>query len=112
MGCGGGAHRDNCLCKASKDPRDKTPGLLHPLPIPARPWRSIAVDFNKLPEDRSGANNALVTIDRLSKESCTIPCRDSATAKDAARMYYEGPFRWKGLPEEVISVHPPTNPPL
>lgn len=27
-----------CLCKASKDPRAKSPGLLHPLPIPARPW--------------------------------------------------------------------------
>lgn len=84
----------NWLCKAAKDPRDKTPGLLHPLPIPLRSWRSLAIDFNKLPLDRSGANNALVIIDRLSKKSYTIPCADTATAKDAARLFYEGPYRW------------------
>lgn len=97
----------NCLCRASKDPRDKTPGLLHPLPIPLRSWRSLAMDFNKLPPDRSGANNALVIIDRLSKQSCTIPCKDTATAKTAARLFYEGPYRWVGLPEEIVSDRGP-----
>lgn len=44
-----GLHQDvdafvaNCSCKPSKDPRDKTPGLLHPLPVPLRPWHHIII---------------------------------------------------------------------
>ena len=46
-------------------------------------------------------------IDRLTKAAWTIPCRRSATARDAARMYYEGPYRILGLPQEVISDRGP-----
>jgi transposase InsO family protein len=93
----------NCDCAAAKAPRHKTPGLLHPLPIPHRSWRHLVVDFNKMPLDRSGMDNCFVMIDRLSKTSWTTPCKSTATAKDAARMYYEGPYRIFGLPESVVS---------
>lgn len=93
----------NCWCHSSKVPRDKTPGLLHPLPIPQRPWQHLVVDFKAMPKDKSGFDNLLVIIDRLSKTSWCIPCTRTATAVDAARMYYEGPFRIFGLPESVVS---------
>ena len=98
----------NCLkCRRAKVPRDKTPGLLQPLPIPSRRWRNLALDFKKMPEDRHGYNNCLVIIDRLSKASWITPCQDSATAKDAAKMYYEGPFRIFGLPQTITSDRGP-----
>ena len=93
----------NCNCAAAKATRHKTPGLLHPLPIPERPWRHLVVDFNKMPLDQYGFDNCLVIIDRLSKMSWSVPCKSTATAKDAARMYYEGPYRVFGLPESVVS---------
>lgn len=93
----------NCWCHSAKFPRDKTPGLLHPLPVPLRPWQHLVVDFKVMPKDKSGFDNLLVMIDRLSKTSWCVPCFRTATAADAARMYYEGPFRVFGLPESVVS---------
>lgn len=93
----------NCWCRSAKFPRDKTPGLLHPLPIPQRPWQHLVVDFKVMPKDKSGCDNLLVMIDRLSKTSWCVPCTRTATAVDAARMYYEGPFRVFGLPESIVS---------
>ena len=57
----------NCVCRSSKVPRDKAPGLLKPLPIPLRPWQHIVVDFKAMPIDRTGVDNVLVIVDRLSK---------------------------------------------
>jgi hypothetical protein len=89
----------NCMpCRSSKYPRDKTPGLLRPIPPPDRTWQRLVMDFNELPPDRYGYDNALVMMDPLSKAPWTIPCKRSATARDAARMYYEGPYRRHGLP--------------
>ena len=95
------------LYRSSKHPRDKTPGLLQPIPPPQWGWQCLVVDFNELPPDRYGFDNALVMIDRLTKASWTVPCKKSATARDAARMYYEGPYRVSGLPKEVISDRGP-----
>ena len=99
---------DNCMpCRSSKHPRDKTPGLLRPIPPPERAWQCLVMDFNELPPDRYGFDNALVMIDRLTKAPWTVPCTRTATARDAARMYYEGPYRIYGLPREVISDRGP-----
>lgn len=89
---------NNCPCRPSKDPRDKTPGLLHPIPVPNRPWQHIVMDFKSQPPCKHGDDNALVMVDKLSKESHTIPCKKTATARDAALMYFYGPFREHGLP--------------
>jgi len=99
---------ENCMpCHSSKYPRDKTPGLLQPIPPPQRPWQCLVVDFNELPPDKYGFDNALVMIDRLSKASWVVPCKRTSTARDAARMYYEGPYRIYGLPKEIISDRGP-----
>jgi len=98
----------NCMpCRSSQKPCDKTPGLLQPIPPPQRLWQCLVLDFNELPLDRYGFDNALVMIDRLSKASWVVPCKRTATARDAARMYYEGPYRIYGLPQEVISDRGP-----
>lgn len=98
----------NCtVCHSSKVPRDKTPGLLKPLPIPLRGWQSLAVDFKSMPRSKRGYDNAFVVIDRLSKAVWTTPCKTTATARDAACMYYNGPYRLLGLPKEVVSDRGP-----
>jgi hypothetical protein len=94
---------NNCVCRASKAPRDKTPGLLQPLPIPQRPWQDLAVDFKSMPKDKYGYDNILTIVDRLSKSTWLTPCHRTATSQDAARMYYEGPYRMVGLPDTIVS---------
>lgn len=44
----------NCqTCQRTHRPRDKTPGLLHPLPIPERPWKDVAIESKEFPADKN-----------------------------------------------------------
>lgn len=98
----------NCLtCRASKVPRDKTPGFLHPLPVPERGWKDLAVDFKSTPKDKNRYDNLMVIVDRLSKATWATPCFVNATARDAAKMYYNGPFRIFQFPDTVVSDRGP-----
>lgn len=98
---------DNCPCRSSKHPRDKTPGYLHPIPIPLRPWLHVVVDFNEMPKTKKGNDNTMNIIDKFSKETWSAACSKTVTAKDVAWMYYHGPLRCHGLPLTVGSDRGP-----
>ena len=98
----------NCTkCRQAHAPRDKTPGLLHPLPIPDHPWQHISVDFKNQPKDKDGYDNVCVFIDRMSKAAISIPCHRTATAKDMAEMYYVHAYRYYDLPDSIVSDRGP-----
>ena len=65
----------NChACRRSKVPRDKTLGLLHPLPILDRSWQYIFIDFKEIPLDKEGKNIVCIFVDQLEKRPISIPC--------------------------------------
>lgn len=98
----------NChVCGRSKARRDKTPGLLHPLPIADRPWQHICVDFKSQPKDKKGFDNVCVFIDRFSKAPVSIPCHKTATAKEMAEIYYVYVYRYYDLPDSIVSDRGP-----
>jgi len=75
----------NCNdCRRSIIPRDKTLGLLKPLPILERPWQYISIDFHKLPTDRDGYNMVMILVDRFSKRPFLIPYYKDIDAKEVA----------------------------
>ncbi|TLD17516.1 uncharacterized protein PgNI_00009 [Pyricularia grisea] len=82
----------NCFYRLAKIPKNKTPGLLQPLPVPDRQWSTVVVDFKSMPKSKSGNNNLFA-----------VPCIRTATVKDTAIIYYEGLYRIYGLPTKVIS---------
>ena len=94
-------------CRRAENPRDKTPGLLKPLPIPERSWQHIGMDFQSFPKSRSGHDSALVVVDRLSKQHIAIPCFKTATAKDLADIFIKYVYRWKGPPDSIVSDRGP-----
>ena len=94
----------NCTaCRAAHRPKGKTPGLLHPLPIPQYRWQHICVDFKSFPPDKQGYNSIAVFIDRLGKEAVSIPCTKEVTAKDLAELFYIHVYRHHNVPESVVS---------
>lgn len=95
------------VCDRSKIPRDKTPGLLHPLPIPERCWQHVSMDFKSFPKDKHGNDNAFVVIDRLGKRSFSLPCHKTVTAKEAATLYFIHIWRIYGAPETITSDRGP-----
>jgi len=94
-------------CRRSKIPRDKTPGLLKPLPIPERPWQHVSMDFHEVPRDRNGYDTVFVNVDRLGKRVISIPCQKTITAKEAARLYITHIYRIYGPPDTIISDRGP-----
>ena len=98
----------NCVsCRQTSNPRDKKPGLLHPLPVPDRPWQHISMDFHMFPRDKHGYDNVLVIVDRLSKHAISIPCHTTITAEGTARLFIEHVYRHRGPPETVVSDRGP-----
>jgi transposase InsO family protein len=98
----------NChACRRSHVPRDKTPGLLHLLPVPDRPWQHISMDFKSFPRDKKGYDSILVIVDRLGKRPISIPCYKTATARDLARMFIESVWRYYGPPDTIVSDRGP-----
>ena len=87
--------------------RDKTPGLLHPLPIPDRCWQHVSFDFKSFPKDKSGYNNIFVVVDRFGKRSFSLPCEKTVTAAKAADLYYTHIWRVYGTPETATSDRGP-----
>src|ERR1035437_10396285 len=82
-------YRDNCYtCRRSHVLRDKKPGLLHPLPVPDRPWQHVLVDFKKCLESKNGHNIVAIFVNRLGKRPITILVRDTVIVKELAPFFF------------------------
>jgi hypothetical protein len=98
----------NChACRRSKVPRDKTPGLLHPLPVPDRPWQHISVDFKEMPPDKAGNNMVCVFVCRFSKRPISIPCNKKVDAKSLAALYIAHVYKYFGPATTIVSDRGP-----
>jgi hypothetical protein len=98
----------NChLCRTSHKPRDKTPGLLHPLPVPLRTWNDLSMDFHEPGTTSDGYDNIFVVVDRLSKRHACLPTTKTATAKTAASLFYQYLWRFRGCPLTITSDRGP-----
>ena len=98
----------NCAaCRRSKVPRDKTPGLLRPLPIPDRPWQHISMDFKDMPPDQEGMNMVCVFVDRLGKRPVSVPCNKAIDARAMAQLYLVHVHKYYGPPTTIVSDRGP-----
>ncbi len=89
-------------CARSKAPRHRPFGLLQPVPIPSRPWGSIAMDFiTDLPTVRT-KNSILVVVDRLTKMAHFTPCSKLITVEETAQLILDGIVQLHELPEEIV----------
>jgi hypothetical protein len=90
-------------CKRNKSQRHKPYGFLKQLPIPARPWHSISMDFiEQLPES-NGFTDILVVVDRLTKQAIFIPTHNTINAPELAKLFVAHIFSKHGVPSHVTS---------
>ncbi|KAL3708702.1 hypothetical protein TMatcc_006686 [Talaromyces marneffei ATCC 18224] len=87
--------------------RDLPPGLLQPLPIPARPWQHISMDFMTYPPDKAGYDTVFVVVDRLSKTPISTPCHKNVDARELARLWIKYVYPRTGLPDSIVSDRGP-----
>jgi hypothetical protein len=98
----------NChACNINKIPRDKTPGLLKPLPIPEHAWQDLSVDFMDAPMTKNGHDAMLVIVCRLSKKSISIPTTRKVDSRELARLFTQHVYRHYGAPDSIVSDRGP-----
>ncbi len=101
-------HVNRCqICNTQKSSRHLPAGLLHPLPIPERPWSHIAIDFITDLPNSEGHSTILTVVDRFSKACRLIPLPKLPTALETAELMCNQVFRYYGLPEDILSARGP-----
>jgi len=89
-------------CQLSKPSNDPPLGNMYPIPT-TDPLGTLSIDFiTGLP--MSEDKNALMTVtDKYTKAVRLIPCNDTTTAEDAARLFLDYCYPIFGLPTKIIS---------
>ena len=94
----------NCdTCQRTKPNRHAPYGQLQPLKVPDKPRKSIAMDFiTDLPESET-KNAILLVIDRLTKMSHFIPCREDMYTKQFRMLFMNNIYRLHVLPVDITT---------
>jgi hypothetical protein len=91
------------ICQANKTSTQRPVGLLHPLPIPNRPWGSIGMDFiGPFPQSK-GYDYLWVVICRMTSMVHLIPVNMTIKASELASIYIKEIVRLHGLPDTIVS---------
>lgn len=94
----------NCHeCRRNKTVHDKTPGLLHPLPLPNTVWDQVAVDGKDMPKDEYGYDYVWAFVCKFSRLLARLPGKKTDTAEILAMRYYRHLYRFLGMPAIWIS---------
>ena len=89
-------------CQQNRTQFRKEAGLLRPLSIPTKCWESVSMDFmTHLPESK-GFDSIMVVIDRVSKMAHFVPTRDTATAQEVSRLYFDKVVKHHRMQKSII----------
>jgi hypothetical protein len=96
-------------CQRNKSSNTLPAGLLQSLPLPAKRWDSISMDFiTHLPSNLvNGFDSVLTIVDRLSKMVRYIPTTTTASAADVARLVFDNVVCLFGVPLDIVSDRDP-----
>ena len=78
------------VCQQDKHLQHHPAGKLMPLPIPSHAWEYVTADrITSLPKTKHGYTAILVVVDRLTKMTHFMPCKNESTAQDMARLFVD-----------------------
>jgi RNase H-like domain found in reverse transcriptase/Reverse transcriptase (RNA-dependent DNA polymerase)/Integrase zinc binding domain/Retroviral aspartyl protease len=106
-----GIHNDvrdyvtSCVsCARNKAMNRSTAGMMQPLPIPARRWETITMDFvGPLPMTRNQHDFLIVVVDKFSKMVHLIPTHKKVRAPEVAQLVFDNVIRIHGFPDYIVS---------
>src|SRR5580765_1343482 len=90
-------------CQRAKTLNQRPAGKLHPLPLPVKPWDSIAMDFVGPFSESQGMNYLWVVLCRMTSMVHLIPLTIRVTATELSWKYLREIVRLHGLPSSILS---------
>ena len=91
------------ICQANKSNTQRPVSLLHPLPIPNRPWGSIGMDFISPFPKSQGYDYLWVIICRLTSMVHLVPVNTTIKALELSALYVREVVHLHGLPDTIVS---------
>ena len=91
------------VCQVEKGSSQKPAGQLVPLEIPQRKWDHVVIDFVVGLPVQDGLDTICTVVDKATKMCHFLPCRESISAKQVAKMYWENVGKLHGIPSVIIS---------
>ncbi len=76
--------------------------------IPFEPWSTVSIDFcGTFPKTKKGNDEVCAATCVLTGEAILTPCQSTITAGGTAKLYMDHIFRFKGVPQKIISDRGP-----
>lgn len=91
------------LCQQTKISTQPQSRELIDLPIPARPWSFIGIDFITKLSVSCGYNSIFVITNHLTKGAHFIPCREAMDSQALAHLFFREFFCLHGFPDKIVS---------
>jgi hypothetical protein len=96
------------VCQHNKGETFKSPGILHPLPIPDSLWIEISMDFIVGLPKAGNKSVIMVVVDRLSKYAHFFPLPHPFTLTLVAQVFLDHFFKLHDMPTFIVSDCDPT----
>ena len=96
------------VCQQDKHIQKQPAGKLIPLPVPEASWDCVTADrITNLPKTKQGFTAILVVVDRLTKMTHFMPCKNESTAHDIARPFVDNIWKHHGMPLRITTDRGP-----
>ena len=90
-------------CQHNKSQTSKPTGPLHPLPIPDKWFKSVAIDFVGPLLTDDGFDAIVMMTGRLGANIQLAPCNTNITAEEFSTIFFDKWFCENGCPQELIT---------
>ncbi|XP_049932541.1 uncharacterized protein LOC126409878, partial [Nymphaea colorata] len=90
------------ICQREKYEATKPPGLMHPLPIPTKPWADVSMDFIDAMPRSEGKEAVFVVVDRLTKYGHFAPLPRHYNGPLVAGIYQDYVGKLHGMPSTIV----------
>ena len=98
----------SCMtCQQNRTQFRKEAGLLRPLSIPTKCWKSVLMDFMIHLSESKGFDSIMVVVDRVSKIAHFVPMRGTATSQEIGQLYFNKVVKHHGIQKDIISDRDP-----
>ena len=96
------------VCQQEKAVHRVPAGLLQPLKLPEQKWADVSMDYIMgLPKSEAGNDGILTIVDRATKMVHLAPVKQTITAADTARLYWNTVGKLHGIPRSIVSDRDP-----